>query len=88
MSNMFSVAVKLTNEIDLTTKIIIEEGRLIFIRFVRSDLKISILNTSFILKKELIYSYVVAEIIIEKHVLLVFQNTILHHIFPFAMPLS
>jgi len=88
MSNLLSVAIKLTNEIDLTTKIIIEEGRIIFIRFVRSDLKLSILNTTFYLNKELIYSYVVAEINIEKHVLLVFQNTTLQHIFPYAMPMS
>jgi len=88
MSNMLSVAIKLTNEIDLTTKIIIEEGRIIFIRFIRSDLKLSILNTTFYLNKELIYSYVVAEINIEKHVLLVFQNAMLQHIFPYAMPMS
>ena len=88
MSDIFSSSIKLINEIDLTSKIFIEEGRMIFVRFVRSDLKISILNTSFILKKELIYSYVVAEIVIEKHILLVFQNTSLHHIFPFAMPMS
>jgi len=88
MSDIHSIAIKLINEIDLTSKIVIEEGRIIFIRFVRSDLKICILNTSFILKKELIYSYVVAEIVIEKHILLVFQNTTLQHIFPFAMPLS
>lgn len=88
MSNLLSVAIKLTNEIDLTTKIIIEEGRILFIRFVRSDLKLTILNTTFYLNKELIYSYVVAEINIEKHVLLVSQNNTLKHIFPYAMPMS
>jgi transposase InsO family protein len=34
---------KLERDIDLTQKIFVEEGRLIFIRFIRSDLKLSIL---------------------------------------------
>lgn len=79
---------KLDKEIDLEKRIQIEEGHLIFIRFIRSDLKLSILNTVFTLKPELKYSYVVAEIIIHKHVLIVMQNTTVHHVFPFIMPLS
>ena len=75
-------------QIDLESKILIDSGRLILIRFIRSDLKLNILNTTFILKPELKYSYVVAEIIIEKHVLVVKQNTTIYHIFPFIMPLS
>jgi transposase InsO family protein len=82
------VQFKLSKEIDLERKIPIEEGHLIFIRFIRSDMKLNILNSVFILKPELKYSYVVAEIIIHKHVLVVMQNTIVHHIFPFIMPLS
>jgi hypothetical protein len=31
---------------------------------------------------------VVAEIVIEKHVLLVEQDGIIHHIFPFAIPVE
>ena len=80
--------IKLEKDIDLSSKFIIEEGKLIFIRFVRSDQKLSVLNTTFILKKELIYSYVVAQIIIEKHLLIVMQNNTVHHIYPFIMPLS
>jgi putative transposase len=75
-------------QIDLELKIQIDSGRLIFIRFIRSDLKLCILNTVFILKPELKYSYVVAEITIEKHVLVVMQNTKVYHVFPFLMPLS
>jgi len=75
-------------QIDLESKILIDSGRLILIRFIRSDLKLNILNTTFILKPELKYSYVVAEIIIEKHVLVVMQNTTIYHVFPFIMPLS
>jgi transposase InsO family protein len=75
-------------QINLELKILIDSGRLIFIRFIRSDLKLSILNTVFILKPELKYCYVVAEITIEKHTLVVMQNTIVYHVFPFIMPLS
>ena len=79
---------KLEKDIDLKQKIVVEYGRLIFIRFVRSDLKLAVLNTVFILKPELKYSYVVCEIIIEKHLLVISQNTTIHHYFEFAMPLS
>jgi transposase InsO family protein len=79
---------KLSKEINLEKKIPVEEGHLIFIRFIRSDMKLNILNTVFTLKSELKYSYVVAEIIIHKHVLVVMQNGIVHHIFPFIMLLS
>ena len=79
---------KLEKEIDLKQKIVVEHGRLIFIRFIRSDLKITVLNTVFMLKPELKYSYVVCEIIIEKHLLVVSQNSTIHHYFEFAMPLS
>lgn len=79
---------KLEKEIDLKIRIPIETGRIIFIRFIRSNLKLTILNTEFHLKPELKYSYVVAEIVIEKHVLVVSQNSTIHHIFEFAMPVS
>jgi hypothetical protein len=79
---------KLEKDIDLEQKIVIEYGRLIFIRFIRSDLKLTILNTVFMVKPELKYSYVVCEIILEKHVLVVIQNTTIHHVFEFAMPVS
>jgi putative transposase len=75
-------------QIDLELKIPIDSGRLIFIRFIRSDLRLSILNTVFVLKPELKYCYVVAEISIERHTLVVMQNTTVYHVFPFLMPLS
>jgi hypothetical protein len=77
----------LTKNIDLTQKIFIEEGRLIFIRFIRSDSKLHILNEIFKINPALKYSYVVAEIILEKYVLVVSQNNKVYHIFPFAMSL-
>jgi transposase InsO family protein len=80
--------IRLRDQLDLESKIMIDSGRLILIRFIRSDLKLSILNTTFILKSELKYSYIVAEIVIERHVLIIMQNTTVHHVFPFIMPLS
>lgn len=77
----------LCKEIDLTKKIFIEEGRLFFIRFIRSDLKLHLLNETFLVKPTLKYNYVVAEIIIEKYVMVVSQNQTIHHIFSFAMSL-
>jgi hypothetical protein len=88
MNQILSLTTKLTKAIDLESKIIIEEGNIIFIRFVRSDLKLNILNTVFQLNEKLIYSYVVAEIVIEKHILVVFQNKTIQHVFSFEMPLS
>ena len=76
-----------SSDTDLTERIFVEEGRLIFIRFIRSDLKLYLLNETFPVKPCLKYSYVVAEIILEKYVLIVKQNTTVHHIFPFPMSL-
>jgi len=88
MINKILHNLKLEKIIDWKQKIMVECGRLIFIRFIRSDLKLNILNTVFTLKPELKYSYVVCEIIIDKHVLVISQNTTVHHIFEFAMPVS
>ena len=79
---------KLEKNIDLKQKVKVEYGRLIFLRFIRSDLKLSILNTVFTLKYELKYSYVVCEIITEKHLLIISQKSTVYHIFEFAMPVS
>jgi hypothetical protein len=77
----------LMKDIDLTQRIFVEEGRLLFIRFIRSDLKLHLLNATFIVKPLLKYSYVVAEVILEQYVPVVRQNTTIHHIFPFPMAL-
>lgn len=74
-------------EFDLTQKILIDSGRIIFIRFIRSDRKLNLLNESFIVNAELIYSYVVAEVIIDRFVLTVSRNNVLYHVFNFAMSL-
>lgn len=77
----------LTAEIDLTQKKLIDSGRIIFIRFIRSDRKLHLLNESFIVSAELVYSYVVAEVIIDRFVLTVSRNSVLYHVFHFAMSL-
>jgi transposase InsO family protein len=77
----------LTTEIDLTKKIYIDSGRIIFIRFIRSDSKLHLLNESISVNAELVHSYVVAEIIIDKFVLAVSRNGTLYHVFYFPMSL-
>jgi len=74
--------------VNLKDPIPLVEGSLFFIRFIRSDQKLHILGCKFTVKKQLIYTYVIAEIVIEKHVLLVKQENIIHHIFPFSMPID
>lgn len=71
--------------INLEDPIPLIEGSVIFIRFIRSDRRLTILRTSFTMKKELVYTYVIAEIVIDQHVLLIKQDGIIHHVFPFAM---
>lgn len=75
----------LSAEWDMNAKILIEEGSPIFIRFIRSDCKLRILDSVFSVDEELKYSYVIARIVIEKDVLTVSRNNIVYHIFPFPM---
>ena len=79
---------QLEKEIDLKQRIRIDGGRIIFIRFIRSDLKLAVLNTVFKVKPELKYCYVVCEINLDKHLLIITQNTNVHHVFEFVMPMS
>lgn len=74
--------------INLKDPIPLIEGSLIFIRFIRSDRRLTILRTIFTVKKELVYTYVIAEIVIDQHVLLIKQDGIIHHVFPFVMPVD
>lgn len=74
--------------INLEDPIPLVDGSVIFIRLIRSDRSLTILGTNFTVKKELIYTYVVAELVIDQHVLLVKQDEIIHHVFPFVMPVD
>lgn len=77
----------LAAELDLDKKILIDSGRIIFIRFIRGDRKLHLLNESFLVSAELTYSYVVAEVVIDRFVLTVSRNSILYHVFNFAVSL-
>lgn len=79
---------KLTKRINLDKPIPLEVGKIIFIRFIRSDNVLKILNSKFHVNKQLSYTYVIAEIIVEKHVLIVSQDNNIHHVFPFEMPVD
>jgi hypothetical protein len=74
--------------INLEDPIPLVEGSVIFIRLIRSDRSLTILRTSFTVKKELVYTYVVAELVVDQHVLLVKQDGFIHHVFPFVMPVD
>jgi len=75
-------------QFNLENQIPLIDGSIIFIRFIRSDRKLQILGTRFTVNQQLVYTYVVAEIVIEQHVLVVKQDGITHHIFPFEMPVD
>jgi hypothetical protein len=50
------------------------KGDIYYIRYIRSDLKLNLPNETFIVNECLKYSYVVAQISIDKHMLFVWQN--------------
>lgn len=74
--------------INLEDPIPLVDGSVIFIRFIRSDRKLTVLRTVFIMRQELVHTYVIAEIVIDQHVLIVIQDGITHHVFPFEMPVD
>jgi putative transposase len=76
------------NQVNLEEPIPLVNGSVIFIRFIRSDRRLQILGTTFTLNQQLIYTYVIAEIVIEQHVLLIKQDGIIYHVFPYAMPVD
>ena len=52
------------NPINLEDPIPLVSGTVVFIRFIRSDRRLQILGISFTVKQQLMYTYVIAEIII------------------------
>ena len=58
-----------------------------FIRLVRSDLKICVLNTEIDVDESLMHTYVKAQLLVNNHVLLVKQDDRIVQSFEFAMPL-
>jgi len=59
-----------------------------FVRLVRSDLKINILNTEIDVVPELMHTYVVAVLLINEHILQIRQDNKLIQTVEFAMPIS
>lgn len=62
------------------------KGCIYYIRFIRSDLKLYLPNEIFTVKENLKYSYVVAEINIENHSLIIRQNDEIVQVFPYDLP--
>ena len=67
-------------------KIPLTQGCVYFIRFIRSDLKLYLPNEVFIVKDTLKYSYIVAEINIHNHSLIIRQNYEIIQVFPYDIP--
>ena len=66
-------------------KIPLIEGCVYYIRFIRSDLKLYLPNEVFIVKNTLKYSYIVAEINIHNHSLIIRQNYEIIQVFPYVI---
>ena len=69
----------------LDIKIPLTKGCVYYIRFIRSDLKLYLPNESFKVMPELKYSYVVAEINIHNHSLIIRQNNEIKHVFEYSI---
>ena len=66
----------------------IKDGNIILIRFIRSDRKLNIFGESFIVHKDLVYSYVKAVIVTSIHRLQVYQGEELVESFEYVLPVS
>ena len=64
-------------------KIPLTEGCVYYIRFIRGDLKLYLPNGVFVVKDTLKYSYVIAEINIHNHSLVIRQNDEIIQVFPY-----
>lgn len=73
---------------NLPDKIPLEDGEIIIIRFIRSDRNLNIFGEIFLVKEELIYSYVEAIIVIASHKLIVKRDEIIEHIFEYQVTFS
>jgi putative transposase len=67
-------------------KISLEEGEVIIIRFIRSDRSLNIFGEIFLVKEELVYTYVEAIIVISSQKLIVKRDGIIEHIFEYLLP--
>ena len=63
-------------------------GVIYFIRFIRSDLKLSLPTECFKVDESLKYSYVIAEINLDTQSLIIRQNLEIKHVFPYRTPID
>lgn len=77
-----------TGNIHLEEHIPLLTGCIYFIRFIRSDARLYLQDQTFQLDVALKYSYVVAEINIDNHCLVIRQNQEIKQIFSFQMPVD
>jgi len=66
----------------------IEDGNIILIRFIRSDRRLNIFGESFIVPKDLVYSYIKAVIVTNIHRLQIYQGEKLVDSFEYVLPVS
>lgn len=88
METMLGKKTTLDPEYVLPKQIPLEEGVILFIRFIRSDQKLSILGSSYKVHKDLIYSYITAELIIHRHALIIRRDQEIYHVIDFSMPVD
>lgn len=60
-----------------------EEGEIIVIRFIRSDLKLNVFGEIYLMKEKLMYSYVEAIILIKDNKLIVKRDLKIEHVFDY-----
>ena len=80
--------IKLKQQYVVPDKIPLEDGEVIIIRFIRSDRNLNIFGEIFLVKQELVYSYVEAIISIASQKIIVKRDEIIEHIFNYQVPLS
>jgi len=74
---------KLDKRYTLPEKIFLEEGEIIVIRFIRSDLKLNVFGEIYLMKEKLMYSYVEAIILIKDNKLIVKRDLKIEHVFDY-----
>lgn len=66
----------------------IPSGKVILIRFIRSDRNLDVFGEKFTVSKDLVYSYVKAIIITDRHVIKLFLGDELAETFEYRMPIE
>jgi hypothetical protein len=88
MKKFIMPPLKYNGTIHLTERIPMNQGIVYFIRFIRGDLKLRMPNETFLVKAELRYSYVVAEVNIYLQCLDIRQDFEIVQSFHYAVPLD